>query len=490
MSPRTRRFAGPELRALRHAAALNQAGMAARLGVSVSYLSQLENDDRPITAAVADALARQFPLDWQPDRDDPARRLAALADALADPVLAAFAPLDGLARTAEQHPALADRLIALHAAWRQSEDRRQIADEAATSRRLPWEEVRDWFHAVGNYVDVIDRAAEDMAEALIAGRDPPGGTPPPSHPVGAGAAPAAPMPATMPDAVQTPSTPALVAWLARHGLHVRGSADGNHPLRHHDRATGTLTLNRALPPESQRFLLAHQIAALAQADTIAAIVAQADVSPAARPLLAIGLANHAAGALLMPYGRFARAARAVRHDIDRLCQRFDVSFEQACHRLSTLQRPGRRGIPMFFCRVDMAGNITKRHSATRLAFARFGGACPLWIVHEAVAIPDRILVQLAETPDGVRYVSMAKGLVKPSGSFSRVPRRYAVALGCEAEHAADFIYADGLGNTPAPIGIGCRLCPRDACDQRAFPPADRAIAIDPDIRRIVPYSVL
>jgi hypothetical protein len=142
----------------------------------------------------------------------------------------------------------------------------------------------------------------------------------------------------------------------------------------------------------------------------------------------------------------------------------------------------------------MAGNITKRHSATRLQFVRFGGACPLWIVHEAVAIPDRILVQLAETPDGVRYVSMAKGLVKPSGSYARPPRRYAVALGCEADRAPEFIYADGLdvGRKAAatPIGISCRLCPRKDCDQRAFPPTDRAIAIDPDVRDVVPYRVL
>jgi hypothetical protein len=197
----------------------------------------------------------------------------------------------------------------------------------------------------------------------------------------------------------------------------------------------------------------------------------------------------------MPYAAFRTGARAMRHDIDRLSRRFEVSFEQACHRLSTLQRPGAEGIPFYFCRIDMAGNITKRHSATRLQFARFGGACPLWHVHEAVAIPDRILVQHAETPDGVRYVSMAKGLVKPSGRFARAPRRYAVALGCEASHAADFVYADEIGGPgtigrpPTPIGISCRLCPRADCDQRAFPPADRAIAIDPDVRRIVPYRV-
>src|SRR3546814_6019001 len=113
-------------------------------------------------------------------------------------------------------------------------------------------------------------------------------------------------------------------------------------------------------------------------------VCSSDLSPlrtaAARQLLHVGLSNYAAGAVLMPYAPFRAGARAVRHDIDRLRLDYGVSFEQACHRLSTLQRPGARGIPMFFCRVDMAGNITKRHSATRLQFARFGGACPLWIV--------------------------------------------------------------------------------------------------------------
>jgi len=102
-------------------------------------------------------------------------------------------------------------------------------------------------------------------------------------------------------------------------------------------------------------------------------------------------------------------------------------------------------------------------------------------------------VQLGETPDGVRYVSMAKGLVKPSGSYARAPRRYAVVLGCEIEHAGNFVYADGLQlhdeAAATPIGVTCRLCPRQSCDQRAFPPADRPIRVDPDNRQVVPYSI-
>ena len=335
------------------------------------------------------------------------------------------------------------------------------ADQSSGSR-LPWEEVRDWFHNAGNYVDILDRAAESLGDRLRG-----------TH--------------------ATPAREALELYL-RNALSVSLVYAAEASLRDYDAEMGHLILDGAQPIESQRFQLAHQLSALALKNEISSVVESAGLrTAAARQLLSVGLANYAAGALLMPYARFRAEARTVRHDIDRLRQCFGVSFEQACHRLSTLQRPSARGVPFFFCRVDMAGNITKRHSATRLQFARFGGACPLWIVHEAVAIPDRILVQLAETPDGVRYVSMAKGLVKASGSYDRTPRRYAVALGCEVDHAREFVYADGLDLTSARaatrIGISCRICPRGDCDQRAFPPSDRDILVDPDRRDVVPYRL-
>ena len=187
-----------------------------------------------------------------------------------------------------------------------------------------------------------------------------------------------------------------------------------------------------------------------------------------------------------------RGAR-VRHDIDRLRRRFAVSFEQACHRLSTLQRPDARGVAFFFCRVDMAGNITKRHSATRLQFARFGGACPLWIMHEAVAIPDRILIQLAEMPDGTCVMSsIAKGLVKKAAATRASPRRYAVALGCEIGEAAELRLCRSSRSASAPTRRRRSASPAASarasdCEQRAFPPAGRPLRIDPDRREIVPY---
>ncbi len=458
-------FAGEKLRALRASIGLKQSEMATRLGISVSYLSQIEHDDRPLSPSVLQSLAQDFPLDWQDyEADIVTRRLAALREAAADPLFSTPLSLDQLARIAEQQPALADQFVSLHQAYLHTGQRLQIVDEAISADnaggvRLPWEEVRDWFHFAGNYVDSLDKSSEKLAIAMAS----PG---------------------------LSPAKEYLEQYL-RDVLNISLTYETGPPLRSYNAPLTHLTINPSQPSESQRFQLAYQLVAIALHDIISTVVDAAQLrSTASRQLLFTGLANYAAAALLMPYARFRDQARIVRHDIDRLRQSFGVSFEQACHRLSTLQRPGQKGVPFFFCRVDMAGNITKRHSATRLQFARFGGACPLWIVHEAVAIPDRILVQLAETPDCVRYVSMAKGLVKPSGSFERTPRRYAVALGCEIDHAREFVYADGVVKTPpTPIGISCRLCPRDNCDQRAFPPSDRKILVDPDTRGIVPYHI-
>ncbi|UYY78107.1 helix-turn-helix domain-containing protein [Sphingomonas sp. R1] len=465
--PRRRLFEGFRLRDLRRRLNLPQASMAQRLGISVSYLSQIENNDRPITDAVLLALAREFPLEAAEINGEggTATLLRAIDAGTDSSVPADRLDESDLRRAIAQQPLLARRMVALHDAYRRSQEQLRVLDDrfdtgSSDAAPLPWEEVRDWFQAESNYIDAVDRSAELLADAL----------------------------ALDDDNIVRAFEDRLRLW---HGVRVIGAQGDGSELSRFNEAARTLALNHALPPESRLFLLAHRLARYEFANEMRVVIEGAGLaSPAARELLSVGLANYAAGALLMPYGRFRAAAYEVRHDIDRLRQRFAVSFEQACHRLSTLQRPGAQGLPVFFCRVDMAGNITKRHSATRLQFAALGGACPLWIVHEAVAIPDRILVQLAEMPDGTRYVSMAKGLVKPSGSFTRPPRRYAVALGCEETHAADFVYADALrtGGAATAIGASCRICPRLDCDQRAFPPAGSAIEIDPDRRRAVPYG--
>lgn len=468
MVSRHRIFAGAHLRSLRMRHRLQQAELARQLLISPSYLSQLEHDDRPLTPRLVDRLTKMFPLEWQDFPGDDTEQLSAmLREAVSDPLFDSPLEPEMISRLAEQQTIFARRFVELHSAYRRANQRLEMADEALTfdadeGARLPWEEVRDWFHLSNNYVDPIDRAAERLAEGVA-------------------------------QAGIIPSIEDLRIYLQRHhGIAVElGPAD---VLRSYDLDRQVLQIDHSQPAPSVRFQLAHHLAITALGDAISEIAEAARLrSDVSRKLLRIGLANYAAGALLMPYGHFRRSAREFRHDVDRLALFFQTSFEQTCHRLSTMQRDGERGLPIFFCRVDLAGNITKRHSATRFQFARFGGACPLWIVHEAAAIPDRILVQLAETPEGLRYVSIAKGLVKASGRFDRTPRRYAVALGCEAQHASEFIYADNI-DTLSPraatrIGVSCRICPRQDCEQRAYPPSDHKISVDPLRRGVVPYDL-
>ena len=48
-----------------------------------------------------------------------------------------------------------------------------------------------------------------------------------------------------------------------------------------------------------------------------------------------------------------------------LAQRFRTGFEQTCHRLTPLRRPGAEGIQVYFVRVDLAGGPTDVEDGSR-----------------------------------------------------------------------------------------------------------------------------
>ena len=97
-----------------------------------------------------------------------------------------------------------------------------------------------------------------------------------------------------------------------HGVRIDSVDTGGGELRRFDPARGVLTIDRGLPPESAAFLIAHQLVRLEMRGAIAEIVANAGLRyDASRQLLAIGLANYAAGAVVMPYAAF----RAAAHDL-------------------------------------------------------------------------------------------------------------------------------------------------------------------------------
>ncbi len=456
-------YAGAKLRETRTRLGLTQKAFSERLGVSLPYLNQMENNHRPVSSAVILALVQEFGFDVNELAVGEGERIVTdLREALVDPIFKDSAPPQvDLRLVASNAPAVARAFLTLHRAYVQAQERLASLDAALDQDGVrpgasPWDEVRDFFHYCDNYLDAVDRAAERFA-----------GVRPAEH--------------------------AIADALATLGIEARDT-DEPKLVRRYDAATRTLWLSSRATDATRRFQALHQIALLTQGDLIETTLDVARFqSPTAREIAKIGLANYFAGAALMPYGAFLAAARETRHDIELLARRFGASLEQVGHRLSTLQRPGAKGVPFFFVRVDQAGTITKRHSATRLQFARYGGACPLWNVHRAFETPGRWLRQLAETPDGVRYLCLSREISQGGSAFRAPVRRFAIGLGCEVSHAAEVVYSDGLDLSDAesfePIGISCRICERRNCHQRSVPPLESELTIRHDRRHTLPYEV-
>ena len=462
-------FMGVKLRALRAERGLSQTALAQALELSPSYLNQIEQNQRPLTVPVLLKLHRALGVDIQQfSEDEEARLIAGLREALAD--AAEPIALPELQEVAAQMPALGRALIALHRRALQAQDGLETLalrlgderSEAMAARAMPFEVVRDFFFDHQNHFDAVDRAAEALAaQAPLAH----GGQ--------------------------------LGPWLAerlqqRHGVRLVLAQDGAGAKRSYDPGQLLLLLSPDLEPAQQAFQLATQLALLEIPELIAQLTDAAPLADdgAARSLARIGLANYFAGALLLPYGAFAQAAEALRYDIDLLQQRFGVGFETVCHRLSTLQRPGAPGVPFFFIRVDRAGNIGKRQSATHFHFSRTGGTCPLWNVYEAFGQPGRLQRQVAAMPDGRKYLWIARTVSGGGRGFGAPRKTFAIALGCDIRHAERLVYAQGLDLNAAatPIGMGCKVCERAHCPQRAFPYMGRALEVNEHQSRLAPYG--
>ena len=245
-----------------------------------------------------------------------------------------------------------------------------------------------------------------------------------------------------------------------------------HQSARWDAENKSLYISKGIPLTSARFEAAKMISRLDAQDTIEELVASPRLSTEkARERARESLHAYFAGALIFPYDEFLRTVKEHRHDIELLQQLYAASFEQVCHRLTTLRKPSEEGIPFHFVRSDIAGNISKRFSASGLQIPRYGGICPRWAIHSAFLTPNSITSQLVQAPDKSSYLFVARTVNKPGGSY-RDPRAiYSIMIGCDATYADRMVYADGMetDNTSAatPVGLTCRQCHMENCIQRA-----------------------
>ena len=455
---------------MRIARGWSQRELGERLGISPSYLNLIERERRPITTELLLRAARVLDLDLRSLGADDAQLSAAMTEIATDPLFEDFAvtaaEIQDLVTT---HPNFARMFRQLHTHYAESRSQletlgAQLLAEDAESRvdrtRLSSEEVSDFFERHGNYFPALEEAAERLwADAQLDGDG-------------------------------------MFGLLKQHVQRTCGvrvsvcrSDDMNGAVRRYHRDRRELLLSDALRPQSRTFQLALQIALLSCPETLDRLVQDPALrSEGSRGLCRVALASYFAAAVMMPYSEFLQSAEASRYDIEVLGRRFGVGWEQTCHRLTTLRRPGKEGVAFYLLRVDMAGNISKRFSAAGIRFPRFSGLCALWNVHGAFAQPGRVRVQLSRLPDSRTVLAIARTVRRDIGTYRASEVLYSVGIGCDVSDARRVVYADAVNvdslEGAVPIGITCRTCERLNCTARAFPSIGKPLRIDENVRGV------
>jgi XRE family transcriptional regulator, fatty acid utilization regulator len=439
-------FIGPHLRRLRQERNETQGAMAKALGISASYVNLLENNERSVSVQVLLKLFDVYGVDWREIvKEDDTGQLADLRAALQDPLFANARPDLTQLRAAVVHaPDLAASFLRLHRSWAATTDQllAKAEGEAPNLSSSPETAVHNVFRRQRNHFRDLEQAAEAFWHP-----DPPER-----------------------DEVYVTLKRRLADRL---GIAVRLVRVEDLPgtLRQYNEARREILLSEALDHTNRTFQLVHMCGLLEQRALLDAHIARSGIAePRGVARLRVELANYFAAAVLMPYDAFLDEARAAKYDFDHIATRFGVSFEQACHRATTLQRDGAQGVPFFFLRIDKGGNVTKRFNATGFHLAEYGGACPRLDVHTSFRTPGKIVPQFVEMPDNSQYFVFSRTVDRPTWIRHAQDNRLAVAMGCTIEHAPQIGYAEAFSVTGArstPIGINCRICPRAQCDQRA-----------------------
>jgi predicted transcriptional regulator/transcriptional regulator with XRE-family HTH domain len=460
-------FLGHRLRRLRRDQSLSQTDMASRLGISPSYLNHLERNQRPVTASLLLKLAELFEIDVRSFASAGGHRTGTdeLAEIFSDALLGDLGvPRYELVELANNSPTVADAISRLYGAIKEVSRNPSVAS-AGDARALvtPENWVRDYIQQHRNHYPELEAAAETIGGAM-------------SDPLSM----SEPLRRRLKD-----------AW----GIHAQvvSQAELGNVSQVYDPERRRFVLSSQLRAENRTFALAYQLAMVEFGPLVEGMVAAAaPPDEGIAQLLHMSLVNYAAGAIMMPYGRFLAACEAMRYSINRLCGEFGANVEQVAHRLTTLGRAGARGVPFFMLRVDPAGNISKRYAGDQFPFSRFGGTCPRWNLHAAFQFAGQVVTQLIETPDGQRYFTVARTIERPintdlSGGL------LAIGLGCDITHAHKLSCAEGydLANAPAePVGPACAICPRLNCGYRATAPAGRMLAVDRLKKTISPYPFI
>ncbi len=495
---------GVRIRRRRLEAGLSQVALARTLGISASYLNLIENNKRSIGGKLLLRIGERLGIDLEHlSGESEARNIAAIGELMADPLMSGIEiEPQSIRDLVARFPEAAAALARLHRAYADANMEIEVLQHRLKSDPLLSQLLHEILNRIAGiksgaeiladipdltdderrrFIATINTEAHDLVpttQSLVAYFDQTSARQRPVSPIREvdealivhnnhfpqleTVAEALRRELAETDAIEEDGLAAALE--SRFGIACR---IGGEALPATADKPG-LVFSDSMPRPARIFRMLRTYASKAAADSLADTMARLELSTEeARGLALRALSSYVAGAVMMPYDDFLGMAEERRYDVELLSSLAGVSFEQAAHRLVTLRRKGREGLPFGFLRADRSGRLTKRFPLPGLTIPGFGHGCLLWPIYDAFSTGG-VVRQVSLFPGGGRFLLVARTVSKHAARFGQKPLVFSIMLACDIVHADRTVYGDelDLGGRPVEVGPSCVPCPRLQCSHR------------------------
>ncbi|WP_224823266.1 helix-turn-helix transcriptional regulator [Cognatishimia sp. MH4019] len=194
----------------------------------------------------------------------------------------------------------------------------------------------------------------------------------------------------------------------------------------------------------------------------------ADAALASEPAQILALAyftRYEADALQLPLEGFLERFGTT-PDPAALAQSYRTDIATILRRIATMPDEGaEQRIGLVTC--DASGTLTFRKESPGFSIPKFGAACPLWPLYQALIRPhtpvEAVVEQASRTAPLFRCYAIAQPLRPASFHGPDVIEATMLIIPLEGAHEL------AAGAKAQPIGSSCRICPREACIARREP---------------------
>lgn len=426
---RSRTHTGPRIRERRVYLGIRQAELARRVGISPSYLNLIEHNRRGIGGKLLLDLARELEVE-----------ISALTEAAEEALLGALRDAAERDQEAQAELARIDEMAGRFPGWSRvvAGQQRRISALEETVDTLSDRLTHDLF---------LSESMHDILTTVTAIRS------------------------TASILAKTPDIEA--SWLERfHGNVFRDSRKLSEATQalvsYFDQMSRQETGFSTAPDAAANFAEAHDYHFEEMergADPQAIVDAAPALGSEAEKLLARRyLDRYGEDARQLPLDTFLPMAEQLAFDPGRIAAAAGVDMITVFRRLAALpQDPGRPGFGLVIC--DGSGTLTFRKPLPGFTLPRYGAACPLWPLYQALIRPASPVRKIVEMPDRARFLAHAICLPAGGTSFD-APQIVEAAMLLQR---LDDDRTEGLNAPLHEVGTSCRICPRGDCPARREP---------------------